>query len=53
MHTLLYIYTHADILDLVEERYLFDATDPYDSLSSSDEVPEVDVSELPAAFARP
>jgi hypothetical protein len=37
----------------VEERYLFDAEDPYDTLSSSDEVPEVDIRELPAAFARP
>ena len=44
-----------DVLDLVEERYLYDPDDPYDERSSSsdDQVADhVDLTDLPAAFAR-
>lgn len=42
-----------DILDLVEERYMFDPDDPYDekSDSSDDQVPEADLAELSTALA--
>ena len=44
-----------DVLDLVEERYLYDPDDPYDEKSSSSDdnvADDVDIDDLPAAFAR-